>query len=84
VCALHASYTSNRNTIQFKDGVGQDGGDLVRIGQSYTAVWVKIVSGWICHLIYIWSLVAPVLMPDRFDVSLITECLMHPLICIFM
>ncbi|CAO0799560.1 unnamed protein product [Mucor circinelloides] len=71
VFAIAAMYVSmvltNWNTIQFKDGVGHDGGDLVRIGQSYTAVWVKIVSGWICHLIYIWSLVAPVLMPDRFD-----------------
>jgi len=72
VFAIAAMYVSmvltNWNTIQFKDGVGHDGGDLVRIGQSYTAVWVKIVSGWICHLIYMWSLIAPVLMPDRFDV----------------
>ncbi|CEP13524.1 hypothetical protein [Parasitella parasitica] len=71
VFAIAAMYVSmvltNWNTIQFKDGVGNDGGDLVRIGQSYTAVWVKIVSGWICHIIYIWSLVAPVLMPDRFE-----------------
>ncbi|KAI8641425.1 serine incorporator/TMS membrane protein [Parasitella parasitica] len=71
VFAIAAMYVSmvltNWNTIQFKDGVGHDGGDLVRIGQSYTAVWVKIVSGWICHIIYIWSLVAPVLMPDRFE-----------------
>ncbi|KAI7901123.1 serine incorporator/TMS membrane protein [Cokeromyces recurvatus] len=70
VFAIAAMYVSmvltNWNTIQFNDGVGHDGGDLVRIGQSYTAVWVKIVSGWICHLIYIWSLVAPVLMPENF------------------
>lgn len=76
VFAIAAMYISmvltNWNTIQFKDGVGHDGGDLVRIGQSYTAVWVKIVSGWICHIIYIWSLVAPVLMPDRFDVQYFT------------
>ncbi|GAA5812625.1 hypothetical protein MFLAVUS_006082 [Mucor flavus] len=55
------------NTIRFEDSISHDNGDLVRIGQSYTAVWVKIVSGWICHVIYIWSMVAPVLMPDRFD-----------------
>jgi hypothetical protein len=69
VFAIAAMYVSmvltNWNTIQFTDG--HDGGDLVRIGQSYTAVWVKIVSGWICIMIYTWSLVAPVLMPDRFD-----------------
>lgn len=67
--ANHNNHT--RNTIRFEDTLGSDGGDLVRIGQSYTAVWVKVVSGWICHLIYIWSLVAPVLMPDRFAVSFI-------------
>ncbi|KAI8087947.1 serine incorporator/TMS membrane protein [Gilbertella persicaria] len=71
VFAIAAMYVSmvltNWNTIQFNNEGGHDGGDLVRIGQSYTAVWVKIVSGWICHLIYIWSLVAPVLMPDRFE-----------------
>ncbi|KAG1441005.1 hypothetical protein G6F56_011673 [Rhizopus delemar] len=71
VFAIAAMYISmvltNWNTIRFEDTLGNDGGDLVRIGQSYTAVWVKVVSGWICHLIYIWSLVAPILMPDRFD-----------------
>ncbi|RCH89818.1 hypothetical protein CU097_006314 [Rhizopus azygosporus] len=70
VFAIAAMYISmvltNWNTIRFEDTLGSDGSDLVRIGQSYTAVWVKVVSGWICHLIYIWSLVAPVLMPDRF------------------
>lgn len=64
------TYDLSRNTIRFEDSVSHDNGDLVRIGQSYTAVWVKIVSGWICHVIYIWSMVAPVLMPDRFDVRL--------------
>ncbi|KAI8880352.1 TMS membrane protein/tumor differentially expressed protein [Backusella circina FSU 941] len=71
VFAIAAMYVSmvltNWNTIQFQGETVNHGGDLVRIGQSYTAVWVKIVSGWICHLIYIWSLVAPVVMPDRFD-----------------
>ncbi|EIE81637.1 hypothetical protein RO3G_06342 [Rhizopus delemar RA 99-880] len=70
VFAIAAMYISmvltNWNTIRFEDTLGNDGGDLVRIGQSYTAVWVKVVSGWICHLIYIWSLVAPIAMPDRF------------------
>ncbi|KAI8982320.1 serine incorporator/TMS membrane protein [Mycotypha africana] len=70
VFAIAAMYVSmvltNWNTINFEDGTGHDGGDLVRIGQSYTAVWVKIVSGWVCHLLYIWSLVAPIFMPERF------------------
>ncbi|RIA99026.1 serine incorporator/TMS membrane protein [Glomus cerebriforme] len=39
---------------------------LVVIGKSYTIVWVKVISGWVCFLLYYWSLVAPALFPDRF------------------
>lgn len=28
--------------------------------------WVKIVAAWICSLLYIWTLVAPMLFPHRF------------------
>ena len=66
-----------RNTIRFEDTLGNDGGDLVRIGQSYTAVWVKVVSGWICHLIYIWSLVAPIAMPDMVAIEAVLEYEKH-------
>ena len=27
--------------------------------------WVKIASAWICGLLYIWTLIAPVLFPNR-------------------
>ncbi|CAO3659867.1 unnamed protein product [Rhizopus stolonifer] len=67
IFAIAAMYVAmlltNWNTIISEE---TDTGTLVRIGQSYTAVWVKIVSGWICYLLYGWSLLAPVLMPDRF------------------
>lgn len=43
-----------------------DFGDFVPVGRTYFYSWVKIVSAWICYLIYGWSLVAPVLMPERF------------------
>ncbi|KAJ3971983.1 serine incorporator/TMS membrane protein [Lentinula raphanica] len=39
----------------------------VYIGQSEVAMWMRVVSSWICILLYIWSLMAPVLMPDRFS-----------------
>ncbi|GBC00799.1 hypothetical protein RclHR1_03980015 [Rhizophagus clarus] len=39
---------------------------LVVIGQTYTAVWVKVISSWICILLYSWTLVGPVFFPDRF------------------
>lgn len=43
----------------------QDG--LAPVGRTYWASWVKIISAWVCYVIYLWSLIAPVLMPDRFD-----------------
>ena len=42
-------------------------GDFVPVGRTYWASWVKIVSSWVCYGIYVWSLVAPAVMPDRFD-----------------
>lgn len=41
-------------------------GDFAPVGRSYWASWVKIVSAWVCYVIYTWSLVAPVVMPERF------------------
>lgn len=40
--------------------------DFVPVGRTYFAAWVKIVSSWICYGLYGWSLLAPVVMPDRF------------------
>ncbi|KAL9056971.1 MAG: hypothetical protein Q9162_002637 [Coniocarpon cinnabarinum] len=41
--------------------------DFVPVGRTYWASWVKIVSSWVCYAIYAWSLLAPVILPDRFD-----------------
>ncbi len=41
-------------------------GDFASVGRTYWASWVKIVSAWVCYVIYSWSLVAPVMMPERF------------------
>lgn len=41
--------------------------DFVPVGRTYWASWVKIVSAWACYCIFIWTLGAPVLMPERFD-----------------
>ncbi|KAL1305448.1 hypothetical protein AAFC00_002329 [Neodothiora populina] len=42
-------------------------GDFVPVGRTYWASWVKIVSSWMCYVIFGWSLAAPVILPDRFD-----------------
>ncbi|CRG83933.1 Membrane protein TMS1 [Talaromyces islandicus] len=42
-------------------------GDFAAVGRTYWASWVKIISAWVCYAIYLWSLLAPTLMPDRFD-----------------
>lgn len=66
VFALAAMYISmvltNWNTYQTEEGSD----DLIYIGQSWPAVWVKVVSSWICYGLYGFSLLAPVLFPDRF------------------
>lgn len=42
-------------------------GNFASVGRTYWASWVKIISAWICYAIYLWTLVAPTMMPDRFD-----------------
>lgn len=44
----------------------EDLGDFAPVGRTYFSSWVKIVSAWICYLIYAWTLVAPLVLPDRF------------------
>lgn len=46
-----------------------DDGNFATVGRTYGASWVKIISAWFCHAMYIWTLVAPVVLPDRFDFS---------------
>jgi hypothetical protein len=41
--------------------------DFAPVGRTYWASWVKIISAWVCYAIYLWTLVAPILLPDRFD-----------------
>ncbi|KAF5382109.1 hypothetical protein D9615_004231 [Tricholomella constricta] len=38
----------------------------VYIGRSEVAMWMRVVSSWVCMVLYIWSLLAPAIMPDRF------------------
>uniref|UniRef100_A0A915BSY6 Serine incorporator 3 n=2 Tax=Ascarididae TaxID=6250 RepID=A0A915BSY6_PARUN len=39
--------------------------DLRHLNSNMAAVWVKIVSSWLCLIIYSWTLAAPAIFPDR-------------------
>ncbi|CAG8753527.1 15868_t:CDS:2, partial [Acaulospora morrowiae] len=56
-----AMLLTNWNTINM---TGKE--KLVAIGHSYTISWIKVISSWICILIYCWTLLAPVFLPHRF------------------
>ncbi|KRZ66975.1 Serine incorporator 1, partial [Trichinella papuae] len=46
--------------------------DLTKLNSNWSSVWVKIASTWICNALYFWTLVAPVLLPNRdFNISII-------------
>lgn len=64
---LATQYVATLLTINVKQ---DDYGDFVPVGRTYFASWVKIVSSWVCFVLYGWSLVAPVIWPDRFGVQL--------------
>ncbi|MBW0529930.1 hypothetical protein O181_069645 [Austropuccinia psidii MF-1] len=39
----------------------------VKIGHSTATMWMRIISSWACLAIYGWTLLAPVLFPERFS-----------------
>uniref|UniRef100_A0A7N5JEQ8 Serine incorporator 2 n=1 Tax=Ailuropoda melanoleuca TaxID=9646 RepID=A0A7N5JEQ8_AILME len=40
-------------------------GETLKMTSTWTAVWVKICASWAGLLLYLWTLVAPVLLPNR-------------------
>lgn len=65
---LATAWVATLLTMNFEEDK-TDGRDFVPVGRTYWASWVKIVSSWVCYAIYTWTLVAPVVLPDRFDFS---------------
>ena len=45
---------------------GDDPDYEIYIGRSEMAMWMRVVSRWICIGLYGWSLVTLLAMPDRF------------------
>ncbi|RCI13919.1 hypothetical protein L249_8094 [Ophiocordyceps polyrhachis-furcata BCC 54312] len=64
---LATAWVSTLLTLKYEE-TKQDG-DFATVGRTYAASWVKIVSAWICYGLYIWTLTAPIILPDRFDFS---------------
>ncbi|RDA85610.1 hypothetical protein CP532_0898 [Ophiocordyceps camponoti-leonardi (nom. inval.)] len=64
---LATAWVSTLLTLKYEE-TKQDG-DFATVGRTYAASWVKIVSAWICYGLYIWTLTAPIMLPDRFDFS---------------
>ncbi|KAI1324974.1 serine incorporator/TMS membrane protein, partial [Xylariaceae sp. FL0255] len=48
------------------DEINWGDSDFATVGRTYWASWVKIVSAWFCYCLYIWTLVAPIVLPERF------------------
>jgi hypothetical protein len=46
-------------------GWGQVEQDKERIDVGWVSVWVKISAQWLTGLLYVWTLMAPALFPDR-------------------
>ena len=35
------------------------------LSANYASFWIKAVNSWVCVAIYVWTLVAPLVFPDR-------------------
>ena len=65
---LATTWVATLLTTDFEEST-KDGVDFAPVGRTYWASWVKIISAWVCYSIYTWTLVAPIVLPDRFDFS---------------
>lgn len=64
---LATAWVATLLTMNF-DEANQDG-SFAPVGRTYAASYVKIASAWVCYGMYTWTLVAPIVLPDRFDFS---------------
>jgi hypothetical protein len=62
---LATAWVATLLTMDWDDSKSSDG--FATVGRTLWASWVKIVSSWVCYAMYAWTLVAPILLPDRFE-----------------
>ncbi|KAL2261264.1 hypothetical protein VTK26DRAFT_4504 [Humicola hyalothermophila] len=61
---LATAWVATLLTMDWDDSNSSD--DFATVGRTLWASWVKIVSSWVCYAMYVWTLIAPVLLPERF------------------
>lgn len=64
---LATAWTATLLTMSLEPGKSGDEEGFQPVGRTYAASWVKIISAWACYAIYTWTLIAPWVLPDRFD-----------------
>jgi hypothetical protein len=63
---LATAWVATLLTMDWDDAKAGEHDGFATVGRTLWASWVKIVSSWVCYAMYVWTLVAPVLLPDRF------------------
>ena len=64
---LATTWVSTLVTMDHEESTKDSEAGFAPVGRTYAASWIKIVSAWFCYCMYIWTLVAPIILPERFD-----------------
>lgn len=62
---LATAWVATLLTMDWDDKKSSD--NFATVGRTLWASWVKIVSSWVCYAMYTWTLVAPIVLPERFE-----------------
>ncbi|KAH6631972.1 serine incorporator/TMS membrane protein [Chaetomium tenue] len=62
---LATAWVATLLTMDWDDSRRDD--DFATVGRTLWASWVKIASSWVCYGMYVWTLIAPVVLPERFE-----------------
>ena len=61
-CMYLSMLLTNWNNLKTVESNGEQ---FVEVGSNWASVWVKVVSSWCTVLLYLWTLFAPIILPDR-------------------
>lgn len=51
--------------LPFSSSCSPQHADFTTLNSNMASVWVKMASSWCCLGLYLWSMVAPIVMPGR-------------------